>query len=112
MKYLALVYLSQEKWNACDDQLCFDAAKTIRDSGNLLAAEPLHPIETATTLRVRNGQLSVTDGPFAETKEQLGGYYIIEVPDLDAAIKWAAKIPSALNGSIEIRPLASGEASA
>ena len=78
MKYLALVYLSKENWSACPDPVCFACGQSLIESGNLLAAEPLHPIETATTLRVRNGQLSVTDGLFAETKEQLAGFYLID----------------------------------
>ena len=105
MKYLCLVYLSQEKWNSCADQTCFDYAKTLKDSGRLLAAEPLHPIETATTLRYRNGQLSIVDGPFAETKEQLAGFYLLDAKDLNDAIRLAAKIPPVEHGSIEVRPV-------
>lgn len=74
-------------------------------SGHLLAAEPLHPVETATTLRVRNGQLSMTDGPFAETKEQLAGFYLLEAKDLNDAIRLATKIPPVQHGSIEVRPV-------
>jgi hypothetical protein len=74
-------------------------------SGVMTGGSELKPVATATTVRVRNGKTLTMDGPFAETKEQLGGYYLIDVPDLDQAIHWAAKIPSALNGSIEIRPL-------
>ena len=74
-------------------------------SGAMRAGSELSPVETATTVRVRNGKVQATDGPFAETREQLGGYYIIEVDHLDKAIEWAAKIPSALGGSIEIRPV-------
>ena len=71
----------------------------------LTAAEPLHPVETATTVRIRNGKLSITDGPFAETKEQLAGFYLIEARDLNDAIQIAAKIPPAREGSIEVRPV-------
>jgi hypothetical protein len=71
----------------------------------LVAAEPLHPVETAATVRVRNGRLSVTDGPFAETKEQLAGFYLVEARDLNEAIQMAAKIPPAREGSIEVRPV-------
>jgi hypothetical protein len=71
----------------------------------LLAAEPLHPVETATTVRIRNGHLSVTDGPFAETKEQLAGFYLLDARDLNEAIQMAAKIPPAREGSIEVRPV-------
>lgn len=105
MKYLALVYLSKEHWNACDDHQCFVCGESLRESGHLIAAEPLHPVETATTLRVRNGQLSMTDGPFAETKEQLAGFYLLDAKDLNEAIRLGAKIPPAQYGSIEIRPV-------
>jgi hypothetical protein len=71
----------------------------------MIAAEPLHPTQTATTVRVRNGQMSMTDGPFAETKEQLAGFYLIDAKDLNEAINWAAKIPPAKFGSIEVRPV-------
>jgi hypothetical protein len=105
MKYLCLVYLSKEKWNACPDEVCFEAAKGLQTSGHLLAAEPLHPVETATTLRIRNGQLSVVDGPFAETKEQLAGFYLLDAKDLNEAIRLAAKIPPVQYGSVEVRPV-------
>src|SRR6186713_3262786 len=80
------------------------SGNALRASGHLLAAEPLHPVHTATTVRVRNGQVSVTDGPFAETKEQLAGFYLIEARDLNEAIQLATKIPPAQFGSIEVRP--------
>jgi hypothetical protein len=105
MKYLCLVYLSKEKWSACPDEVCFEAAKGLQMSGHLLAAEPLHPVETATTLRIRNGQLSVVDGPFAETKEQLAGFYLLDAKDLNEAIRLAAKIPPVQYGSVEVRPV-------
>ncbi|OYU45520.1 MAG: dehydrogenase [Burkholderiales bacterium PBB4] len=105
MKYLCLVYLSQEKWNACADEVCFEAAKGLQMGGHLLAAEPLHPVDTATTLRIRNGQLSMVDGPFAETKEQLAGFYLLEAADLNEAIHMAAKIPPVQHGSVEVRPV-------
>jgi hypothetical protein len=105
MKYLCLVYLSKEKWNACADEVCFEAAKGLQMGGHLLAAEPLHPVETATTLRIRNGQLSMVDGPFAETKEQLAGFYLLEANDLNEAIRLAAKIPPVQHGSVEVRPV-------
>lgn len=105
MKYLCLIYLSKEKWNACTDDVCFEAAKGLQMSGHLLAAEPLHPVETATTLRIRNGQLSMVDGPFAETKEQLAGFYLLEATDLNDAIRLATKIPPVHHGSIEVRPV-------
>jgi hypothetical protein len=105
MKYLCLVYLSEEKWSAVPDRECWDCGDGLRQQGALVAAEPLHPVHTATTVRVRNGQVSITDGPFAETKEQLAGFYLVEAKDLDEAIAMAAKIPPAREGSIEVRPV-------
>jgi hypothetical protein len=77
----------------------------MQDKGVLVAGEGLYPTATATTVRVREGDRDVTDGPFAETKEQLGGFYVLDVKNLDEAIEWAAKIPGAQNGSVEIRPV-------
>ena len=105
MKYLCLVYLQKEKWHAVPDRECANCGENLRDRGVLLAAEPLHPVETAATVRVRNGTLSVVDGPFAETKEQLAGFYLVEARDLNDAIQMAAKIPPAREGSIEVRPV-------
>jgi hypothetical protein len=105
MKYLCLVYLNKDKWSAVPDRECANCGDSLRESGFLLAAEPLHPVETATTVRVRNGKLSITDGPFAETKEQLAGFYLIEARDLNDAIQVAARIPPAREGSIEVRPV-------
>ena len=105
MKYLCLVYLNKEKWSAVPDRDCANCGDSLRQSGILLAAEPLHPVETATTVRVRNGKLSITDGPFAETKEQLAGFYLIEARDLNDAIQVAARIPPAREGSVEVRPV-------
>jgi hypothetical protein len=75
-------------------------------TGNLRAGEALQPHQTATTVRVRDGETLVTDGPFAETKEILGGFYVIDVPDLDAALEWAAKMPNIHYGAVEVRPVA------
>ena len=105
MKYLCLVYLEGQRFNTVPDSECFACGEGLRKSGVLLAAEPLHPVDTATTVRVRNGKVSVTDGPFAETKEQLAGFYLIEARDLNDAIQVAAKIPPAREGSIEVRPV-------
>ena len=105
MKYLCLVYLEKEKWNAVDDRECAHCGDGLRRSGQLLAAEPLHPVETATTVRVRNGKVSVVNGPFAETKEQLAGFYLIDARDLNEAIQVASRIPPAREGSIEVRPV-------
>ncbi len=105
MKYLCLVYLESQKFNAVPDKECFACGEELRRRGVLLAAEPLHPVETATTVRVRNGTVTVTDGPFAETKELLAGFYLIEAKDLNDAIQVAAKIPPAREGSVEVRPV-------
>jgi hypothetical protein len=105
MKYLCLVYLDKDHWSAVADRECFDCGQGLRSRGMLLAAEPLHPVDTASTVRVRNGKVSVTDGPFAETKEQLAGFYLIDARDLNDAIQVAAKIPPAREGSIEVRPV-------
>jgi hypothetical protein len=77
----------------------------LQDSGALVAGDALEPIETATTVRVRNDETLTTDGPFAETKEQLGGYYIVDVGSIDEALEWAAKIPGSWHGSVEVRPV-------
>ncbi len=105
MKYLCLVYLEAEKLHAVADTECAACGAGFREGGILLAAEALHPVETATTVRVRNGRIAVTDGPFAETKEQLAGFYLIDAKDLDHAIQVAAKIPPAREGSVEVRPV-------
>lgn len=105
MKYLCLVYLEQHKLHAVSDTECLACGDGFRKSGLLIAAEALQPIETATTVRVRNGKVAIVDGPFAETKEQLAGFYLIEANDLNDAIQVASKIPPAREGSIEIRPI-------
>ena len=105
MKYLCLVYLEKDKWHAVPDRECADCGNGLRDSGKLLAAEPLYPVDTATTVRIRNGKLSVVDGPFAETKEQLAGFYLVDAADLNEAIQIASRIPPAREGSIEVRPV-------
>ena len=109
MKYMLLVYLSEDALTENERLQCYkDSAKLSRDlheSGNYLAASPLQPIATATSLRVRNGKRLITDGPFAETHEQLGGFYLIDAKDLDEAILIAAKVPVVTVGTIEIRPV-------
>ncbi|MBL8381653.1 MAG: YciI family protein [Burkholderiales bacterium] len=105
MKYLCLVYLSKDAWNACPDDHCHEFASALAASGRMIAAEPLHPVDTATTVRVRNGQVTMTDGPFAETKEMLAGFYLVDARDLNEAVQIAAQIPPAKNGSIEVRPV-------
>jgi hypothetical protein len=105
MKYLCLVYLEKDKWHVVPDRECAACGDGFRKNGALLAAEPLHPVDTAATVRVRNGRVSVVDGPFAETKEQLAGFYLIDARDLNEAIQMASKIPPAREGSIEVRPV-------
>jgi hypothetical protein len=105
MKYLCLVYLEDQKLHAVSDSECAVCSEGFRRSGLLIAAEALQPVETATTVRVRNGKVSITDGPFAETKEQLAGFYLIEARDLNDAIQAASKIPPAREGSVEVRPI-------
>ncbi|MDQ6640617.1 MAG: YciI family protein [Pseudomonadota bacterium] len=105
MKYLCLVYLEEDKWNAVRDNECLAASVRLHAEGHVIAAEPLHPVHTATTLRLRDGALTMTDGPFAETKEQLAGFYLFEAADLDEAVTLAARIPPVRVGSIEVRPV-------
>jgi hypothetical protein len=112
MQYLCLIYDDESTWeNLPEDERNTVYAEygtftqSIRDSGHYVSADQLQPISTATTVRIRNGETLVTDGPFAETKEQLGGYYLIEAKDVDEALKIAERIPSARYGSIEVRPV-------
>jgi len=112
MKYLCLIYDDQSVWAKMpkgeSDKMMeeyFAFTEGIKQSGHLIKGDALQPTSTATTVRVRNGKIGTTDGPFAETKEQLGGYYLIEAKDLNDAIQVAAKIPSARFGSIEVRPV-------
>lgn len=83
----------------------FDYTQALREAGVMVAGDALKPTATATPVRVQGGKALHTDGPFAETREQLGGYYLINVPDLDAALHWAARCPGAVYGSIEVRPV-------
>ena len=105
MKYLCLVYLDKDNWSAVPDRECANSGKSLQDAGKLLAAEPLHPAETAKTVRVRHGKVSVTDGPFAETKEILAWFYLVDAGDLNEAIQIASKIPPARTGCVEVRPV-------
>jgi hypothetical protein len=108
MKYACLVYCEENSHSTPgfpQDAECLDYVETLRRKGHLIVAEPLQSVQTAITLRLRSGNLSVTDGPFAETKEQLAGFYLIEARDLNEAIQVAAKIPPARVGSIELRPI-------
>lgn len=105
MKYLCLVYLDAAHWNACSDPVCADYAQRLADSRRLLAAEPLHGTDTATTVRVRDGEIRLFDGPFAETREMLAGFYLVDAQDLNEAVQLAAGIPPAQYGSVEVRPV-------
>jgi hypothetical protein len=105
VKYLCLVYGEERAFENVADSSCVAYDESIRDSGHCIASEALQPVSTATTVRVRNGKVSVTDGPFAETKEYLAGFYLIEARDLNEAIQLASRIPPAQVGSIEVRPI-------
>ena len=112
MKYLCLIYDEEKKletMSKADGEAMmgeyFGFTEGIKKSGHYLGGNALQPVQTATTVRVRNGKVSTTDGPFAETQEQLGGYYLIEAKDLNDAIRVAAQIPSSRIGSIEVRPI-------
>jgi hypothetical protein len=109
MKYMLLVYMNEQAMTDAERQQCYtDSAALTRElhtKGQYVAAAPLHPVATATSVRVREGRRLVTDGPFAETREHLGGFYIVEANDLDEAIGIAARIPPARKGTIEIRPV-------
>jgi len=109
MKYMLLVYLAEDAMTDNEREHCYvESAQLAQDlsaSGKYLAAGPLHPVSTATSVRVRSGKRLVTDGPFAETREQLGGYYLVDARDLDEAMSIAERIPGAKYGTIEIRPV-------
>jgi hypothetical protein len=105
MKYLCLVYLDEKRLDELPDEDCVAYDTAIRKSRHCIASEALESVQAATTVRVRNGKVSITDGPFAETKEQLAGFYMIEAKDLNEAIQLASKIPPARVGSIEVRPI-------
>lgn len=112
MRYLCLIYQDETRWQTMPkaeaDRIYseyFAFTDRLKQNGQYLGSNPLEPTHTATTVRVRNGKRLVTDGPFAETKEQLGGYFLIEAKDLDDAIEIASRIPAARNGSIEVRPV-------
>jgi hypothetical protein len=109
MKYMLLIYSDENAWTDSERQHCYEESTQLTHelhaSGQYLAAAPLQPVCTASSVRVRNGKRLVTDGPFAETREQLGGYFLIEARDLDEAIGIAARIPPARKGTVEVRPV-------
>jgi len=112
MKYLCLIYDDESKWGTMPKEQAdammgeyFAFTEGVKKSGHYVGGEALQPTHTATSVRVRQGKISTTDGPFAETKEALGGYYLINAKDLNDAIQVAAKIPSARIGTVEIRPI-------
>jgi|SRR5215813_4575872 len=112
MQYLLLIYDKESDWgklSAAEQDAIMkeyrEFSKSMNESGHYRAGSQLHPVSKATTVRVRDGKKLITDGPFADTKEQLGGYYLIEAKDLDEAVGLAARVPSARFGSIEVRPL-------
>lgn len=109
-QYMILIYLPSEGGLTPEEQAAegprwFEYTEALHAAGVHVAGDALHAVDTATTVRVQDGETVITDGPFAETKEFLGGYYIIDVPDLDTALKYAADIPSADRGSVEVRPV-------
>lgn len=112
MQYLCLLYDNEaeaakmsEADQAAELQEYMDVTQRLQSAGKMVAGNALQPVATATTVRVRAGQVLHTDGPFAETREQLGGYYVIEANNLDEALEWARQIPAARSGSVEVRPI-------
>lgn len=109
MKYMLLIYGAESAWTEQEREACMEESTELchqlASDGQFLAASPLHSVDTATSVRIREGKRLITDGPFAETHEQLGGYYIIDVVNLDEAINVASRIPGAKKGSVEIRPV-------
>jgi len=105
MKYLCLVYGEEKEIGTMTDDECMAYDQSLRNAGRCLASEALQPVHTATTVRVRNGKVAIRDGPFAETKECLAGFYLIDAADLNDAIQVASKMPPAHVGSIEVRPV-------
>jgi hypothetical protein len=109
LKYMLLIYSDEQAWSETEREHCYQEsaqlAKQLHSNGQYLGASPLQPVSMATSVRVRDGKSFVTDGPFAETREQLGGYFLIDVKDLNEAIGLAGKIPGARRGTVEIRPV-------
>ena len=109
MKYMLLIYTDEKAWTEVEREQCFaestNLTHELHKEGKYLGAAPLHPVATATSVRVRGGKRQVTDGPFAETREQLGGFFLIEAANLDDAIDIAGRIPGAKKGTVEVRPV-------
>ncbi len=109
MKYMLLIYMDENALSETEREHCYvesaQVAQDLHTQGHFVASAPLHPVATATSVRVREGKSLVTDGPFAETREQLGGFFLINAQDLDEAIAIAARIPGARAGTVEIRPV-------
>ena len=109
MKYMLLIYMDEQAMNETEREHCYvestQLAHHLSSNGQYLAASPLQPISTATSVRVRDGKRLVTDGPFAETREQLGGYFLVDAKDLDEATHIATRVPGARIGTVEVRPL-------
>ncbi len=109
MNYMLLIYTNENDWTDSERQACYqeslDLTHQLKKEGKYRAASPLHSVTTATSVRVREGKRLVTDGPFAETREQLGGYFIVDAADLDEALRIAERIPGARKGTVEVRPI-------
>ena len=109
MKYMLLIYTDEKAWTAAEREQCLAESTALthklHQQGKYLGASPLHPVATAISVRVREGKSQVTDGPFAETREQLGGFFLIDAANLDDAIEIAGRIPGAKKGTVEVRPV-------
>jgi hypothetical protein len=109
VKYMLLIYADEKAWTEAERQQCYgestQLAHSLKANGQFLATSPLQPVSTATTVQVRDGKRLVTDGPFAETREQLGGFFMVDAKNLDEAIDIAGLIPGARKGTVEIRPV-------
>lgn len=109
MTYMLLIYSQEDAWTDAERQACYlasaELAQELRASGKFLGASPLHPASTATCVQVRNARPLITDGPFTEAREQLGGYFMVQASDLDEALAIAARIPAAVKGTVEVRPV-------
>lgn len=109
MKYMLLIYADENAWTDAEREACYQESTALthelHSRGQYISANPLQPISTATSVRVRNGKTMITDGPFAETREQLGGYFLVEAKDLNEALAIAGRIPGARKGTVEVRPV-------